>query len=84
MQPDDVYVLGHLREAISIHPLYLNPRYTYDELTVQKWLNSTNGLPLPYIFAVLHHDEAEYGQAWNEVVSKLWTKTVAVHRLQGY
>lgn len=74
--PDDIFVLGYVREALSAHPLYLNPRYTYDELTVNKWLASASRLTFPYIFASLHSlpDSRLFA-----TIESLWHKTLMIH-----
>lgn len=69
---DDVFITGYLRQSLGIDsPRFLNPRYTYDQTSIQKWLKNPNGLPLPWIFV---------GGVRNaQLMRRLWKKTLLVH-----
>ena len=71
----DAFITGQLREAIGIQPLYLNPRYTYEEPSILKWLENSNGLPLPYLFAKVKSNQDK----WSTVMRRLWKQTLLVH-----
>ena len=77
---DDAFITGQLREAIGIQPLYLNPRYTYEEPSILKWLDNSNGLPLPYLFAKVKSTKDK----WSTVMRRLWKQTLLVHGQQDW
>lgn len=71
-EDDDVFITGVLREALGLgSPRFLNPRYTFDISSVEKWLRGSSGLPLPWIFAG--------GITDVQLMSQLWTKTLQIH-----
>ena len=76
---DNVFISGYLRQELGANTLYLNPRYTYKERALNKWLQSASGLPFPYLFANLNGRDVE---AWSEIMRRLWKKTLLSHGLQ--
>lgn len=71
-EDDDVFITGVLRESLGLgSPRFLNPRYTFDITSVEKWLRGSSGLPLPWIFAG--------GITDVQLMSQLWTKTLQIH-----
>merc|ERR1739844_729244 len=75
---DDAFITGQLREAVGVQPLYLNPRYTYEEPSILKWLENSNGLPLPYLFAKVKSTKDK----WSTIMRRLWKQTLLVHGKQ--
>ena len=72
--PADIFFLGYLRETIGVRLKPLNPRYTYDEVPLKRWLQSQSGLPLPFLFAKVDDDV--------DLMRSLWVKTEQIHHLQ--
>lgn len=71
----DIYVTGLIRQALGISPKYLNLRYSNDEQSYLKWLESKSTLPLPYIFVPLN---ASNPDGMTNVSKRLWTKTISI------
>ncbi|XP_059079442.1 UDP-GalNAc:beta-1,3-N-acetylgalactosaminyltransferase 1-like [Tigriopus californicus] len=71
----DIYVTGLIRQALRISPKYLNLRYSNDEQSYMKWLESKSTLPLPYIFVTLN---ASNPDGMVDVFKRLWTKTISI------
>ena len=70
--PADLFFLGYLRETIGVRLKPLNPRYSYDDVPLHRWLQSQSGLPLPFLFAKVNE----------ELMKSLWIKTEQIHHLQ--
>ena len=75
-QEEDLFLFGYVRSMIGIVAMYLNPRFTYDLFSIQRWLSSLNDLrQFPYIFAAMNGTEEEY----ITLTSQLWQKTKSIH-----
>ena len=72
---EDLFLFGYVREHIGVEPLVLNPRFTYDEFSIQRWLSMTNVHPFPYIFAAMNSSTEDF----ITLTTQLWQKTTSIH-----
>ena len=96
VHPDDVYILGFLREHLEVQPFYLNLRYSYEEEPYLKWLNrprvagvsdaavaaiAESSQPPPLPYLFAKVDTTKEG--WKALEMRLWKKTVEVQNGGG-
>ncbi|XP_023337540.1 uncharacterized protein LOC111708413 [Eurytemora carolleeae] len=65
----DEWLTGDVRVILGVSPLYLNLRYCYEELSVDRWLSSHLSNPLPFIFLQIHTSD------WSKLYRTVWKKS---------
>lgn len=66
------WLTGRVRKSAGISPVYLNIRYSHDEVSVMRWLRSPIQSPSPFIF--VHLPQFSF-RIWSQMCREMWRKS---------